>query len=197
MSIDLSKFNNSWYSPGKSVVTRIAWYVTNAVFFDSWLLPWSRAKRALLRRFGACVGKGVVIKPRVSIKYPWLLRVGDFTWLGEGVWIDNLAEVRIGSNVCISQEALLLTGNHDFKDPNFGLMIGTIVIEDGAWVGARSTLCPGVTVGREAMVVAGSVLTTDAEPGWIYRGNPASRVRERVIGEADSGNRNVQAGETA
>jgi acetyltransferase-like isoleucine patch superfamily enzyme len=61
----------------------------------------------------------VNIKPSVNIKYPWLLEVGDHVWIGEEVWIDNLAKVRIGSNVCISQGAMLLTGNHDFTKSTF------------------------------------------------------------------------------
>src|SRR5687767_13826142 len=105
---DLSKFNNDWYRPGANIVMRVAWYVTNAFFFAS-CLPFGRLKVALLRLFGARVGQGVVIKPRVNIKYPWLLEIGSHVWIGEGVWIDNLATVTIGDHVCISQGAMLLT----------------------------------------------------------------------------------------
>ena len=56
-----------------------------------------------MRLFGASVGKGVIINPRVNIKYPWKLVIGSNVWIGEKVWIDNLADVTIGDNVCLSQ----------------------------------------------------------------------------------------------
>ena len=58
----------------------------------SWF-PISGFKRFLLRLFGAKIGKGVVIKPCVNIKYPWKLRIGNYVWIGENVWIDNLDTV--------------------------------------------------------------------------------------------------------
>jgi len=134
-----------------------------------------------LRALGARVGTGVVIKPHVNIKYPWHLTIGDHVWIGEGVWIDNLVEVQLGSNVCLSQDAYLLTGNHDYKDPAFGLLTGTIKIDDGAWVGARAVVCPSVRVGTNAVITVGSVLTKDALPNGIYRGNPAEWTRDRLI----------------
>lgn len=180
VGVDLLHYNVGAYSPGAGLGRRVSWYVVNALLFDSWLLPWSRAKRALLRMFGAGVGDRVVIKPRVNIKHPWRLEVGNCSWIGEGVWIDNLVHVRIGSNACISQGAYLLTGNHDYRDPRFGLMTGEIHVGDGAWVGARAVVCPGVRLGQEAMLVAGSVLSSEALPGGIYRGNPAAWVRSRT-----------------
>ncbi len=95
---DLSKYNNSWYQPGGNMLSRICWYFINILFFMNPLNPLSGLKVFLLRLFGAKVGKGVVIKPGVNIKYPWLLSIGDYTWIGERVWIDNLAKVTIGRN---------------------------------------------------------------------------------------------------
>ena len=83
-------------------------------------------KRTLLRLFGANVGRGVVLKPRVTIKYPWKLAVGEHSWIGENVWIDNLGQVTIGNHCCLSQGALLLCGNHNYKKATFDLMVGDI-----------------------------------------------------------------------
>lgn len=179
LGVDLSRYDRRGYSPGAGLGRRLIWYVINAVVFDSWLLPWSPLKRGLLRTFGAQIGASVVIKPRVNIKYPWRLAVGDNSWIGEGVWIDNLVRVSIESNVCLSQGAYLLTGNHDYRDPKFGLLTGEIVIEEGAWVGAKAIVGPGTRMGREAVLVAGSVLSSDAQAGGVYRGNPATWVRSR------------------
>lgn len=133
--------------------------------------------------FGASIGKGVVIKPHVQIKYPWKLRIGDYTWIGEHVWIDNLANVSIGSHCCISQGAMLLTGNHDYRKSTFDLVIGEIKLENGSWVGAKCTVCPGVTLHEHAVLAVGSVATKNLESFGIYQGNPAEKIRERIIKE--------------
>jgi putative colanic acid biosynthesis acetyltransferase WcaF len=178
---DLSKFANEWYSPKAGLVKRMCWYFVNAVFFINPIFAGSGLKRFLLKLFGAKVGKAVVIKPSVNIKYPWLLTIGDYSWIGEGVWIDNLAEVSIASNVCISQGALLLCGNHNYKKSEFDLQIGKIVLEEGVWIGAKSTVCPGVTCFSHAVLSVGSVATHDLESYSIYQGNPAKKVRERIM----------------
>ena len=183
VSVRLHQFTKKGYHPGRSACVRSAWFIANAVTFDTWLLPHYRAKSLILRLFGARIGERVVIKPRVKIKHPWRLSVGDHSWIGEGAWIDNLADIEIGSNVCISQDAYLLTGNHDYTDPRFGLITRPIVVEDGAWIGARAVVCPGVRVASHSVLSVGSVLTKDTEPYGIYAGNPAGLLKRRVIAE--------------
>jgi len=183
MNMDLGNYDMGGYRPGASLPKRVLWYFVNATVFHSWLLPWSSMKCALLKAFGATIGKGVVIKPRINIKYPWHLTAGDNVWLGEGVWIDSLGAVEIGSNVCISQEAYLLTGNHDYKITTFPLAVKGITIEDGAWVGARAVICPGVKIRENSIVTAGSVITRDTELNGIYQGNPAKLVRSRTLAD--------------
>lgn len=136
-------------------------------------------KVAILKLFGSKIGKGVIIKPGVNIKYPWLLAIGDYSWIGEDVWIDNLAQVTIGLNCCISQGALLLCGNHNFRSETFDLIVKPITIEDGAWVGAKSVVCPGVTVKEDAIITVGSVATKSLDAATIYQGNPAVSKRKR------------------
>ena len=174
MSPDLSRYDNSWYDPGGSGIKRVVWYFVNAVFIKSHFNPVSGIKVRLLRLFGAKIGRGVVIKPGVNVKYPWLLSIGDYSWIGEDVWIDNLAQVTIGSNCCISQGAMLLCGNHNYRLPTFDLMIKPITLEDGAWIGAKSVVCPGVTAGRDSILTVGSMATADMEAGKIYQGVPAT-----------------------
>lgn len=183
MPTDLSRYDNAWYQPGGSPLKRVLWYFVNALFFISPLNPINSLKVSLLRAFGARVGEGVIIKPGVNIKYPWRLRIGDHVWIGERVWIDNLADVEIGPHCCLSQGAMLLTGNHHFKLPTFDLMTEGIVLEAGAWVGAQTVVTPGVKVGSHAVLTVGSVASQDLEPYTIYRGNPAQPVKKRVIEE--------------
>jgi putative colanic acid biosynthesis acetyltransferase WcaF len=177
---DLSSFDNSWYKPGRGVFTRAAWYVVSLVFFRSFF-PFYGPKRFLLRLFGAKTGDGVIIKPHVTIKYPWNLVTGDHVWIGENVWIDNLAKVTLSSNSCVSQGALLLCGNHNYRKRTFDLMVGEITLEDGAWVGAKAVVCAGVIMGSNSLLTVGSIATGSLEPFWIYQGNPAVKVKPREV----------------
>lgn len=178
--VDLAKFNNGWYRPG-NILWRALWFIKGRVLINTYL-PWPMwVKRWTLRFFGAKLGRGVVIKPKANIKYPWFLTVGDNAWIGEQVWIDNLGKVAIGNHVALSQGAMLLTGNHDYKKESFDLIVGDITIEDGAWIGARATVCPGVTVRSHAILTVGSVATKDLDAYGIYQGDPAVKVRERGV----------------
>ncbi len=159
----------------------LAWYFTSALVFRHSFLPINKLKVGLLRLFGAKIGKGVVIKPCVNIKFPWKLQIGNYSWVGEHVWIDNLATVNIGNNACISQGAYLLTGNHDFTATTFDLVTKSIVIEDGSWVGAKCVVCPGVVCKTHSILTVGSIATKQLEPYGIYQGNPAMKIKERII----------------
>ena len=178
---DLSKFDNFGYSHGRSLIIRGIWILVSRVFFQT-SLPFSNAVKAmLLRIFGAKIGTKVVIKPGIQIKHPWNLAVSDSVWIGERVWIDNLAMVTIASNVCISQGAYLCTGNHDFKSRTFGLITKPIELEEGVWIGAFACLGPGVTAKSHSILTMGSVLTKDMEAYGIYQGNPAELKTTRNI----------------
>ena len=166
---------------GASYFKRISWYIINIIFFKNALNPSSGLKTALLKLFGAKVGKGVIIKPSVNIKYPWKLNIGNDCWIGEEVWIDNLAGITLHNNVCISQGAMLLTGNHNYKRISFDLILQEIVLENGVWIGAQALVCPGVTCYSHAVLSAKSVAAHNLEAYTIYKGNPAIAIKERVI----------------
>lgn len=179
--VRLGSFENAWYHPGANALVRAVWLLANGLFLLTWF-PWPSAlKRALLRLFGARVGVGVVVKPRVNVKYPWHLTVGEHSWIGEGVWIDSLAPVRIGADACLSQGVMIETGNHDWSRPAFDLVVKEVVVEDGAWAAVGSLLLPGARLASHAVLGAGSVLSGDTEPYGVYVGVPAVKVRERVI----------------
>lgn len=180
-STNLSEYNNSWYYPGKKVIIRLLWFVVNVLFFINPLNGLSGLKLFLLRIFGARIGKGVVIKPGVNIKYPWNLSIGDFTWIGERVWIDCLGLVQIGSNCCLSQGAVILNGNHDYSKPTFDLLVKTIILEDGVWIGAGAMVTGGITCGSHSVLGVMSVASSNLEPYGIYRGNPAVFIKKRRI----------------
>ncbi len=180
-STDLSLYNNSHFNPGRGFMVRSIWFLTNSLFLINSLQPSSGFRIFCLRLFGAKIGKGVVIKPGVNIKYPWNLSVGDNSWIGERVWIDSLARVEIGANCCLSQGATIITGNHNYKLPTFDLIVNNVILEDGVWIGAKCLITDGVKCGSHSVLTAGSVASKDLEPYYIYRGNPAEKVRKRVI----------------
>jgi putative colanic acid biosynthesis acetyltransferase WcaF len=181
----LRQVDNSAYRTtidiGASRLKQVVWYLVNIIFFKNPLNILSSVKVALLRSFGARLGRSVVIKPVVNIKYPWKLQVGDHTWIGEDVWIDNLSDVIIGRNVTLSQGCLLLTGSHDHTRTSFDFLSSPIVVEDGAWIGARAVVAGGVTCRTHSILGIGAVAEKELEPYTIYKGNPAVPVLTRVI----------------
>ena len=180
MKTDLSTYDNSWYRPGPPL-KRFFWHYTNTIVFNSGIFPFYGLKIFLLKAFGAKVGQGVIVKPFVNIKYPWFLSIGNHVWIGENVWIDNLADVTIGNNSCLSQGALLLTGNHDYTKSTFDLSIHSIILEDGVWIGAKAIVCPGVICKSHSVLMVGSVAMGNLEPYAIYNGNPAEKIKNRTI----------------
>lgn len=181
MKIEEIGYDNSWYDPGAGAVKRLLWYFVNVWFIKCNWMPFRQPRVWLLRLFGAKVGRMVFIKPGVNIKNPWYLEIDDYAWIGENVWIDNLVKVHIGKKAVISQGALLLCGNHNYKKPTFDLMVKEIDIQEGAWIGANCTVCQGVTAHPYSVLCVGSVASKDMEAYGIYRGNPAVKVKERVI----------------
>lgn len=180
-TVDLSKPDNSEYVKGQSVFIWALWHFFGAPILASAFLPFSNIKCAVLRLFGARLGNNVYIKPGVRVKFPWFLSIGNNSWIGEDVWIDNLAQVDIGANVCVSQAAYLCTGNHDWKSHNMKLFRRPIRLNDGCWIGAKGIVCPGTSVGCAAIVTAGSVVSRDVPAFEVWAGNPARRVRDREI----------------
>ncbi|MEN8254344.1 MAG: putative colanic acid biosynthesis acetyltransferase [Verrucomicrobiota bacterium] len=177
--VDLSKFNNEAFDRGAPSWKELLWRMLQQGFFN---VEWIKAlglKRWILRRFGAKLETGVVVKPKAKITFPWKLTVGANSWIGEEAWLLNLEHITIGSNVCISQRAFLCTGSHDWAKESFDLIVKPIIIEDGAWICADVFIGSGVTVGENSVVTAGSVVTKDLPPDSICSGNPCVAVKKR------------------
>jgi putative colanic acid biosynthesis acetyltransferase WcaF len=177
----LDKYSLGSYTPGATYVRQLLWYFIGSPLVESHWLPISSVKVWILRIFGATVGEGVRIKPGVRIKFPWRLIVGNYVWIGEDTWVDNLAPVTIGNHVCLSQGVYLCTGNHDWNHSNFLLIPAPIHIEESSWIAAKSVVGPGVTVGRGAVLTLGSVTGCSLEPMTIYAGNPAHSLKKRRV----------------
>jgi putative colanic acid biosynthesis acetyltransferase WcaF len=179
--IDLSHPDNSELVRGAPLLIEALWYFIGLPLLRSYLITSPAFRRWLLRVFGANIGRGAHIKPGLRVKFPWYFEVGDHSWLGEDLWVDNLAPVTIGAHACVSQGVYLCTGNHDWSSPNMKLFRQQITCGRGSWIGAKSVICPGVTVGEGAVIAAGSVVSKDIPAFEIHAGNPAHFVRRRVL----------------
>jgi putative colanic acid biosynthesis acetyltransferase WcaF len=161
---DLRAFSAAGYDKGRSTVWQATWFATQSLLFGAWWCP-VRWRIYLLRRFGAEIGTGVRIRHHVRVLWPWKLRIGDDTWIGEGAWLLNLEPITIGANVCVSQEAFLCTGSHDHASRTFEFDNGPIHIEDGVWIAAQALILRGTTVGQGAVVGARAVVRRSVPAG--------------------------------
>lgn len=177
----LDRYTPGDYTPGASLLKQLLWFFLGDPLVRSRLLPFSNFKIHILRCFGATIGQGVRLKPGVKVKFPWRLSIGNYCWIGEDAWLDNVAAITLEDYVCLSQGVYLCTGNHDWSDVNFRLVSASIYIEAGSWIAARATIGPGVTVGQGSVLCLGSVAGHSLEPMTIYAGNPAVAIKKRVI----------------
>jgi putative colanic acid biosynthesis acetyltransferase WcaF len=176
--VNLGKYDNSDFDRGAPRWKRGLWVVVRCVFFQN-PCPWGSAFRsALLRSFGAKIGKGLIIGSNVNISFPWRLVVGDDVWIGDDVGILSLAQVTIESSVCVARRSFLCTGSHDMRREDFKLKVAPILIRTGSWIAIGSLILAGVTIGEGAVVSAGSVVLKDVPPNCLVRGNPATVMYE-------------------
>lgn len=157
---------------------RVLWALAQPAFRFSPRPLWGW-RRALLRCFGASVGRGVHVHPTVRVTIPWHLAIGDLSAVGDGVVLYNLGPLRIGRRCTISQGAHLCGGTHDHRRKDFPLVKAPIAIGDDVWICADAFVGPGVSVGTSAIVGARSVAMRDVMSNTIVAGHPASWVRDR------------------
>ena len=159
----------------------MVWYLVKMFFFLS-AFPWpSSLKRRLLIFFGAKIGCGFVIRPRVNIHMPWKLIVGDHCWIGEDCEFLNLETITMQDHVAIAHRVYLATGNHDYKNHTMPFRNAPITIESGTWVASCVFIGPGVKIAQHCVIGAGSVVTKSVPEWSVVAGNPASVIRRRVL----------------
>ena len=132
--IDLRKYDQSDFDRGRAGWYIFFWWFVQAITFPLTLHNMSGMRCALLRLFGARIGKGVLIRPTARFTYPWKVTIGDYSWIGDDVVLYSIDEINIGSHCVVSQKSYICTGSHDIKDPAFGLKTAKVAIGNGAWV---------------------------------------------------------------
>jgi putative colanic acid biosynthesis acetyltransferase WcaF len=157
---------------------RVLWGVVRPLFRFS-PRPFFAWRRALLRLFGAKIGRQVHIYGSAVIRMPWNLEIGDWSAIGEEALIYNLGKVNIGERVTISHRAHLCAGTHDYRDPAMPLLKPPITINSDAWICSEAYVGPGVMIGQGAVVGARAVVVKNVEPWNIMAGNPARTIGTR------------------
>ncbi|MBU2075893.1 MAG: acetyltransferase [Actinobacteria bacterium] len=165
----------------------LAWAVVEPLLLRNPLQLSSRLRVATLRFFGAQIGRGVICRPGLRVRFPWKLAIGDRCWLGEDVWLHNQDQLTIGADVVISQGSFVTTGTHAYRD-DMALLTRPVTVEAGAWITSRAMILGGVTVGRNALVLPNTVVRRDVPPNAMFGAADATVVGQRFSPSKDSTN---------
>lgn len=181
----MDKLNTNTYTGAsfslKNRIARTVWGVAYLVFFKFSPRPLHSYRSFILRMFGAKVGRGVHVYPKVTIWAPWNLILEDECGVADGVDLYSQGLIRLGYRAIISQRVFLCTGTHDYTKQGHPLVTGDIIVGDHAWVAAEAFVHPGVAIGEGAVIGARSVVTKDM-PSWtVCAGHPCKPLKDRVI----------------
>jgi putative colanic acid biosynthesis acetyltransferase WcaF len=168
---------------GRSKVMVQLWWLVQSTLFAMSPQVMYGWRAWLLRRFGARVGRGAIIRPSVKTPYPWKLTIGDHCHIGDEVHLYTYGEIEIGDCAVVSQRSYLCAGSHDYTSPTFDIFAKKIVIGREAWLATDVFVAPGVTIGSGAVVGARSSVFHDLPSAVIAMGTPARIVGERKMRE--------------
>ena len=177
---DLSSYRTPPGFRGRSAVIVQLWWIVQSTLFGcspQFMYGW---RRWLLRLFGAGIDAGVLIRPSVRIVYPWKLKIGQNSWIGDFVELYCLGPIEVGADVCVSQYAMLMTGSHDYRSVSFDIFVKPIKVEDECWISSGAFIHPGVTLGRGSVIGARAMVFEDTRPYSIHVGAPSRLVGSRL-----------------
>lgn len=180
--------NISYLKPSFSLenqIKRAIWSLFYFFLFRYSLRIFHSWRRFLLRIFGAKVGEGVRVYPKVSIWAPWNLELKKECVIGNGATLYSQGKITIGIRATVSPGAHLCTGTHDYSISGFPLFTKPIIIENYAWVAAEAFIHPGVTVGEGCVIGARSVVTKDMPAWMVCSGHPCLPIKRRKFSLAE------------
>lgn len=175
----LDQWDDAGFNYGKSQFIVLLWSLIQETIFRFSPVPCYGFRRWLLRLFGCRLGQGVIIRPRARLHYPWRIKIGDYSSIGDDAWLYSVAPIKIGSHTVISQKSFLCTAGHDHNDPYFKTTVKTIVVGHGVWIAADVFIAAGITIGDNSVIGARSSVFHDMPPGMICYGNPCQPMRAR------------------
>lgn len=160
----------------RAKVLRLFWGVAEIVLWKlspAWCWGF---RRALLRIFGAKVGKGVKIHPSVKVIIPWHIELGENVVVHERAILYALGQITIGRNTEIGPLAHICAGTHDFTSPAFTLLRQPITIGADCLIGIGGFVAPNITLADGTVLEPRCAIYTDTHPGTTYIGNPGKPV---------------------
>jgi putative colanic acid biosynthesis acetyltransferase WcaF len=134
---------------------------------------------AILRLFGAEIGKTNFIYPSCRIWAPWLLKTEDVVTIASGVEIYNPGGLYLGHHSILSQDCYICGATHDYNSADFTYLKKKINIEPYVWICAKAIVLPGVRCYEGSVLGAASVASKNLESWTVYTGNPAQAVKAR------------------
>ena len=168
---------------GRPTWVIMLWWLLQAILFPLTPHNFHAPRIWLLRWFGAEIGEGVVIRPSARFTFPWNVRIGDYSWIGDDVVFYSLDAIWVGEHCVISQKTYLCTGSHDRQDPAFKLQTGAIAIGNGAWVATDCFVAPGVEIGANAVIGARSSVFRSMPAQQVCYGTPCRPLGRRELRE--------------
>lgn len=161
-------------------------FVTGLLWWVVGYLPSHHLRRFFYRLSGMKIGRGSTIHMMGRVYDPRHISIGEDTIVGELATLDGRKQLsnsagglKIGNHVDIASQVMIWTSQHDIHSPDFRAIEAKVVIEDYVFIGPRAIILPGVTIGRGAIVGAGTVVTKDVPALAIVGGVPATVIGER------------------
>ncbi len=181
--MNLMHNQNTHIGPSFSIrnrIGRLLWSVVYFLLFSLSPKPFHGWRRFLLKLFGAEIGAGVHVYPKVKIWAPWNLKIGDQAGIANGANLYSQAQISIGRRAVVSQGAHICAGSHDYKNPGFPLFTSPIEVGDFAWVAADAFVHPGVIIGEGCVIGARSVVANDMPAWMVCVGFPCKPIKPRI-----------------
>lgn len=164
----------------KNRIARVLWNITAFLLFRYSPNPFHGWRSFLLKIFGAKVGRGVHVYPKVNIWAPWNLMLADECGVANGATLYTQGKISIGTRAVVSQGVNLCAGTHDYTKFGFPLITRPINIGNYSWIAAEAFVHPGITIGEGCVIGARSVVTKDMPPWMVCAGHPCQPIKERV-----------------
>ncbi len=165
-----------------SYITKLGWLIMD-------LLP-PILRRLLFKLLLGRLGKRGHIDYTVYIRYMKHIELGNDVWINRGCKLFAShsykdVKIRIGNHVAIGPECCFFAMGHDMTKMALPNTAADITVNDHVWIGGRSVILQGVTIGEGAIVAAGSVVTKDVEPYTVVGGVPARKIKDREVTDKD------------
>lgn len=121
-----------------------------------------------------------MIRPTAVVTYPWKLKLGDWSWIGDHVTLYTLGEITIQENVVVSQNTYICSASHDYTLPGFDIYTKAVYIESEVWLASEVFVSPGVRIQHGTVVGARSLVLSDLPEMMFCAGHPARAIRSRI-----------------